>query len=814
MDAGVTDVVISSDIILGGAVEINVGENSTLTISGDISGDYSLTKTGLGTLILTGDNTYTGDTTIANGTVSVSSIVVTGSSNLGNAASAVVLGDESHQGVLSFTGTSANYTRGFTIAAGGGEIDTTASGQALGITTGGISDGGVLTIGGPGYTAISSIISGSGSLTKTGTTGTLYLIGANTYSGNTTISDGVLVVVDANALSHSTLDYNSYGGSLIFVGTTTATFGGLEGNQNLPLTNGGSQDVALTVGGNDATTTYSGALSGGGSVTKTGSGTLTLTGSNTYTGDTTINDGALCVTGSITSTVTVASGATLSGTGSVGAVTANGIVSPGVSGVGTLDTGNLAFGTGSQYNVNMTDDGCDQVNVTGTVTLGNATLDVTSSRAHVANDVLVLVQNDGTDSTGTFLDLDEGAEVDTGFVTYWITYCYNAEAGTFGDGNDVALIESIIPNSLTWDPDGVTDESWGGTGDWTATNAWVDRVTGTRYTWDSSCSHKTAEFTGTAGTVTVDSSLSVGSIVFHVSGYTVAVDDYGVLQFMGDQDGNASVTGTGDILLQTGQDYYWFYYGGICVGGWGESSPATLTVGSDVLIHGFGIIGSYCSNDSLYNEGTIQADAADKELALGLPESELSWTNVGTFAAVGSGILAEDGPSVGYHHDYETPWEGYLWGSSSALSGTEVALSWDGFTGGEWTYTIEASLDANEDNIPDEYFTVATREGVDDDTPSTFMLSGLDSGESYYVRIVAEKTIGEGQKAYEIYDAGRVTTLDVNNDPNVRNDSSGWYRVGNITASGIYDSGTHTYQLDTDYCHHDGSKTLAVRRIL
>ena len=36
-----------------------------------------------------------------------------------------------------------------------------------------------------------------------------------------------------------------------------------------------------------------------------------------------------------------------------------------------------------------------------------------------------------------------------------------------------------------------------------------------------------------------------------------------------------------------------------------------------------------------------------------------------------------------------------------------MAISWDGFTGGQWTYTVEASLDADENGVPDEYSTVA-----------------------------------------------------------------------------------------------------------
>ena len=73
----------------------------------------------------------------------------------------------------------------------------------------------------------------------------------------------------------------------------SATLGGLSGSGNVALANGGSP-VALTVGGNNANTTYSGVLSGGSSsLLKTGTGTMTLSGPNTYGGATTISAGTL-----------------------------------------------------------------------------------------------------------------------------------------------------------------------------------------------------------------------------------------------------------------------------------------------------------------------------------------------------------------------------------------------------------------------------------------------------------------------------------------------------------------------------------------
>ena len=88
------------------------------------------------------------------------------------------------------------------------------------------------------------------------------------------------------------MTYNS--GTLTFGnGITAATLGGLGGSQNLSLLNNLSGGVALTVGGNNVNTTYSGALSSAGaSLTKAGTGQLTLT-VNTYAGSTTGNGGTL-----------------------------------------------------------------------------------------------------------------------------------------------------------------------------------------------------------------------------------------------------------------------------------------------------------------------------------------------------------------------------------------------------------------------------------------------------------------------------------------------------------------------------------------
>jgi fibronectin-binding autotransporter adhesin len=134
-------------------------------------------------------------------------------------------------------------------------------------------------------------INGAGSLTKAGS-GTLTLSTANGYTGTTLVSGGTLLLADANAISGSTFD-TSGGGSLSFDDLTSANFAGLQGSGDLSLSNASAAGVTLSVGSNNASTTFSGGLSGNGSLTKNGSGTFTVTGSNTYSGDTTVYAGTL-----------------------------------------------------------------------------------------------------------------------------------------------------------------------------------------------------------------------------------------------------------------------------------------------------------------------------------------------------------------------------------------------------------------------------------------------------------------------------------------------------------------------------------------
>lgn len=132
-----------------------------------------------------------------------------------------------------------------------------------------------------------------GGITVTGG-GTLTLSATNTFTGQTQLQGATtLRLTGGNALRESTLNITS--GTVQFINHTSGTLGGLAGTQGFALTNDLGQAVTLNVGRNHENTTFSGVLSGSGSLVKTGTGTLTLSGNSAYTGGTVIGAGTLAL---------------------------------------------------------------------------------------------------------------------------------------------------------------------------------------------------------------------------------------------------------------------------------------------------------------------------------------------------------------------------------------------------------------------------------------------------------------------------------------------------------------------------------------
>lgn len=392
---------------LAPANPITIGSNATATVdtgtnamqstgvisSTDTSG--GLTKVGSGTLTLGNANTYTGVTTINAGVLVANALADGGvASSIGqstNAAANLVIDG----GTLRYGGVSANTDRLFTAGPNGATLDASGTGAINFINSGSVEFSGtntspMITLSGSNTdlntlaATIANNGSGNTSLNKAGT-GTWLLSGTNSFTGETTISGGTLALGNPLALQRSTLDYNNQGGTLGFDALFAATLGGLSGNQNIELANSFAGDVALTVGANNASSTYAGVLSGFGSLTKVGNGVLGLSGKNTYSGATTIaaGGGALKVLTtdalSPSTTVTVnnpgglqlGNGATLN-SNVTAAVGSNEFLNVPDDGATATVGGTLGVaGGGNQLRLGITGVGAT-LNVTGTINTPNA----------------------------------------------------------------------------------------------------------------------------------------------------------------------------------------------------------------------------------------------------------------------------------------------------------------------------------------------------------------------------------------------------------------------------------------------------------
>ena len=364
----------------------------------DSSGS-TMTKSGAGSLVLSGTNTYTGATSINAGvvqfnspaamggtgrdvTVNTNGVLIFGAS-FGDANTATALSTRvttGSQGTIAadnypatafdFSDTGAGLTGAFLGAVGDVTYTGTLTPNWTTYRLGG--GGGTLTM------ANTNAVTGAGNSLIVG--GNVVLSGANDYTGGTTVNSGAtLLVGNAGALGSGTLTLA--GGAVGAVGTIVTTnavaasadfsiagageltLGDMTLSANRIITNNATGAATLgAVGGTDTNLTFSGAGTtaaagvigtGAGTVTQSGTGLTILSGANTYSGTTTVSAGTLRLAGSNTGDgATTISGGTLQ----LASATNNGLAS------GTL---NLNGGTINPYDSSRT--------ITNTTVLSNNT---------------------------------------------------------------------------------------------------------------------------------------------------------------------------------------------------------------------------------------------------------------------------------------------------------------------------------------------------------------------------------------------------------------------------------------------------------
>ncbi len=405
-------------------VEKGVGGDSAL-LSGVITdavgtgnGGEAITKTGNGTLILSGANTYTGATTVSAGTMTAGlDVPISSAGPFGISSTAITLGD----------------------------AGTTTNNSSPSLLTGGpYNIGRPITIANQATTGKYSV---GGSTDNT-----------STISGLITINQNLTVTQVATSGSNALNIIGGITGSAI-VTAKTVTFNNVGA---VKMTGTGISNGAGTV-----------------SVTQAGPGVTTLATNNTYTGATSVNAGTLIVSGSLSATTaaSVAAGATLQADGTInpaatvsvsGLLTGAGTVgSVAVQSGGTLSPGHstgfmvisapsptvsaLSLTTNASLSIQLgkttagaplpgTDYTIADV-VQGTIALGSSTLTLTGSSVNVQpNDIFYIILNGtGSPVSGTFNGLPDQSTFTFGGEQYEITYFASSASNQFSGGNDVAI---------------------------------------------------------------------------------------------------------------------------------------------------------------------------------------------------------------------------------------------------------------------------------------------------------------------------------------------------------------------------------------
>ena len=403
------------------------GTTAPVTLNGTINGG-GLIKHGAGTFTLAGANTYSGQTIVREGVLSVSSIGNGGTvGNLGqapNSASYLVLTGNAagNTGTLKYTGAGESTDRLLTLQGTGGTIDSSGSGALV------FSNTGALAQGASSLAFTSTLVANAGVVGLSTTQAAQVVVGSSVTSAVAGFPAGATVTeVGVNFVRLSGTGTNVSGSQTV----------------NFALPGSVTSRVLTLTGSNTGLNTFAPSIANATglpvSLVKDGTGTWKLTGTNTYTGGTTVQGGKLIgnttsLQGNITNNATLefdqASNATFAGD-----INGNGNVIK--SGSGKLTLNNAALNTGFTGNVNVTGGTLELDSVAAmsasliTVTSG-ATLDVDGS-------LLATVNID----SGSYL---MGAGSVTGNVNMDGTFQPGNSPGTFSINGNLNLSASSVLN--------------------------------------------------------------------------------------------------------------------------------------------------------------------------------------------------------------------------------------------------------------------------------------------------------------------------------------------------------------------------------